>query len=207
MASFGGGGAYDLSDIVETLYDWGVVDVMLPFLLIFTVVFAMLQKTHILGEGKRNFNAVVALVIGLLVIVPHVTDSYPDDRYDIVVIMNEALPNVSIVVVAVVMMLLLIGLMGGKAEWDENNTASGWIAVAAFVVIIAIFGFAADWWGNGQGDWFFNFFGEESVALVVVILVFAIVIAFITRGEPSERRSSGENFMKSVGKMFKGSNK
>ena len=44
------------------------VETILPFLLIFTIVFAVLQKAKILGEGKRQIDAIVALVVGLLFI-------------------------------------------------------------------------------------------------------------------------------------------
>ena len=54
----------------------GVYDVILPFLLVFTIVFAILEKTKILGIdkidgkelGKKNINAMVAFVIAFLVI-------------------------------------------------------------------------------------------------------------------------------------------
>ena len=40
-------------------------NVILPFLLIFTVIFAILQKTK-LFEGKKGIDIIVALVIGLI---------------------------------------------------------------------------------------------------------------------------------------------
>lgn len=41
---------------------------ILPFLLAFVIVFAILEKTNLLGEGKRNANLLVAFVIGILFI-------------------------------------------------------------------------------------------------------------------------------------------
>ena len=37
-----------------------------PFLLIFFIVFAILEKTKIFGEEKKQVNAFVAFVIGLI---------------------------------------------------------------------------------------------------------------------------------------------
>ena len=51
--------------VIQTLENQGLTDVLLPFLLIFTIVFAVFQKTEILGKGKKNFNGVIALVIAL----------------------------------------------------------------------------------------------------------------------------------------------
>jgi amino acid transporter len=86
---------------VYVLENLGVVDVILPFILVFVIVFAVLQKTKILGENKegkpmKNFNSVIALVMGLAVVIPHVMGSYPDPNMDIVNIINIALPNIVI---------------------------------------------------------------------------------------------------------------
>jgi len=44
------------------------LNVILPFLLIFVVVYAILEKSNILGTGKKNANLIVALVIGFIFI-------------------------------------------------------------------------------------------------------------------------------------------
>src|SRR3989344_8866636 len=101
--------ALKLEGFVRTLENWGLTDVMLPFLLIFVIVYAILQKTKILGEGRKNLNVIIAVVVGLLVVIPHVTGRFPADS-DPVLIINDALPQVSIVLVAVVFLLILIGV-------------------------------------------------------------------------------------------------
>lgn len=52
----------------------GLTDVILPFIIIFTLVFAVLQRSKVLGvdaKGKprANYNAMVALVIGFFALV------------------------------------------------------------------------------------------------------------------------------------------
>ena len=44
---------------VTLLQDYGVLDFLLPFILVFTIVFAVLEKSHILGN-KKNFNVIIA---------------------------------------------------------------------------------------------------------------------------------------------------
>ena len=44
------------------------VETILPFLLVFTLVFAVLQKSKILGDNKKQIDAIVSLVVGLLLI-------------------------------------------------------------------------------------------------------------------------------------------
>tara|TARA_Y100000310_G_scaffold335371_1_gene417253 strand:+ start:75 stop:656 length:582 start_codon:yes stop_codon:yes gene_type:complete len=186
---------YQLGNFLRTVDTWGLTDVLLPFLLIFTLVFAILQKTKILGEDKKNFNVVIALVMALTVVIPHATGGYPIN-YDPVNIINAFLPGISLVIVAVVMLFVLIGLWGGEANW-VGGTPSAMIAILAAIAVIWIFGAAANWWTGW--NWFTGFFGEDAVALVIIILVFAIIIWFITK---SDKQTSGENFLDKVGNMF-----
>lgn len=193
--------AYNLEEFVRILDSWGLTDVMLPFLLIFVIIFALMAKTRVLGEDKKKYNLVVALVIGLLVVIPHVLDYYPPGG-DVVEIMNNALPQVSIIAVAVIMLLILIGLFGGEAKW-MGSSLSGWIAILAFIIILIIFGGSAGWWGNWS--WFQNFFGGETVAIIVMVLVFAIIVWWITGGEGKEKEVNAlSNVGKWVGDMFGG---
>lgn len=193
--------AYNLEEFVRILDSWGLTDVMLPFLLIFVVIFALMAKARILGEDKKKYNLIVALVIAMLVVIPHVLDYYPENG-DVVQIMNDSLPQVSLIAVAIVMLLILIGLFGGEAKW-MGSSMSGWIAIIAFIVILIIFGGSAGWWEDPS--WFYDFFGAETVAIIVMILVFAIIVWWVTRGEGKEKEANAMSQVgKWVGEMFGG---
>ena len=110
---------------IEAMERQGFVDVVLPFLLIFTIMFAVLQKTQVLGEKKKNFNVVIALVSSLLVVIPHVTNRYPVGS-DPIIIINNAIPQVSLVLVAIVFLLILIGVFGQDKEF-LGLAAPGWV--------------------------------------------------------------------------------
>ncbi len=187
-------------EFFQRLEDLGMTDALLPFLLIFTILFAVLQKSNILGEGKRNFNVIVSTVISLMVVIPHVTGSYPANR-DVIDIMNSALPQISIVVVAILMALLLIGILGGESKW-MGGSLSGVIALLAFVIVAYVFGAEAGWWANYPSQW--RWWGSDTSSVVLIILVFAIVIWYITR-EPSKADQAGafSNAFSKLGDMFK----
>jgi hypothetical protein len=164
----------------------GLFDVILPFILIFTVVFAILQKVKLFGDNSKNFNVVIALVMGLAVVFPHVLGYYSPDQ-DIVLIINHALPNVSVVLVAILMALLIIGVMGKR--WSlGTGSISGWFAIAAFAIIIYIFGSAANWWV--YPIWLDILNNPDIMSLIVVILVFAIIIWLVTK-ETGEGKDKG----------------
>ena len=63
-------------EVIEFFDTIGVFDVVLPFLLVFTIVFALLERTKVFGvddiDGKKytkkNLNSVAAFVIAFLVV-------------------------------------------------------------------------------------------------------------------------------------------
>ncbi|MBI2647179.1 hypothetical protein HYW99_01765 [Candidatus Woesearchaeota archaeon] len=190
-----------LEGFMRTLEMWGIRDVMLPFLLIFVILYAILQKTKILGEGKKNLSAAVAIIIGLLVVIPHVTQSFPPNA-DPVEIMNAALPQVSIVIVAIIFLLILLGVFGQDYVM-LGVTAPGWVMLFSLAVIIIIFGGAAGWWTDSLGTQMENVFGTEAIAIFVMILVFGIIIAWVTHEPKEEGKSLLNRLGVDLNKLFK----
>ena len=92
----------------------GIYDVVLPFLLIFTIVFAILEKTRVLGsdeiEGKKyskkNLNAMVAFVTAFLVVA----------STKLVSVINIAIANTILLLLLVVLFLLLVGSFFKEGE-------------------------------------------------------------------------------------------
>lgn len=188
-------------EFFKLLESYGLTDALLPFLLIFTIVFAVLQKTNILGAGRKNFNVIIALVLSLTAVIPHVTDTYPEG-YDVIKILNTALPQVSIIAVAAIMLMLLIGLFGAESKW-MGGSLSGWMAILSFIIIVVIFGGAAGWWADLSE--LFSWWDEDTTALVVILLVFGVIIWYVTR---QETRGEGAvrfgKLIENVGGIFGG---
>ncbi len=181
-----------IEDILYFLLQYGV----LVFFLIFAVLFAILQKLKIFGDNKK-INIVISLVIGLLVVAPHVLGLYPYEQ-DVVRIINEAIPNTVGVIVAIVMALLLIGVMGARFELGEGNGVSGWIAIIAFGIVLYIFGVAANWWY--APDWLY-WLNDYTIAVIITILIFGLIIWFIVKED--DEGPSDTNLGKEVSKLLK----
>ncbi len=199
--------AWELRGFIQALESWGLTDVMLPFLLVFTIIFAMLQKTRLLGEKKKNLNVVIALVFGLLVVIPHVTGHYYSwfGSYDPVEIINRAIPAVSLVIIAILMLLLLIGLFGGEARFI-GVAFRGWIVLISVIIILWIFGSSAGWWWGWA--WVNNLFGSDAIAIIIMLVVFGLIIAFVTGGEKErEERTNIHRFGEDLRNIFGGGKK
>jgi hypothetical protein len=155
------------------LEQWGLTDVILPFILIFTIIFATLQKAKLFGADSKKYNIIFSLAISLLVVIPHVTGKYPPGA-DVIEIMNEAIPSVSVIAIAIIMFLVLIGIFGAEAKW--GGWMSGLVLLFSLIAVTWIFGKAAGWWG------YMPFFlaDPDIQALIVIILVFGIIVWFVT---------------------------
>ena len=108
--------------MVETIFTSNlVVETILPFLLIFTIVFAILEKSKILGDGKRQIDAIVALAIGLLFIAF-------GSATDIVVRMIPFLygDNTGLLIngffIIVVVVAIIAVVVGGKEKKDDKKS-------------------------------------------------------------------------------------
>src|SRR3989338_5716444 len=92
---------------LDFLSQIGVFDVVLPFLLVFTIVFALLEKTRVFGTEKvggeeytkKQLNSLAAFVIAFFVIASS----------RLVEIVTKISSNVIILVLASVFFLLLAG--------------------------------------------------------------------------------------------------
>lgn len=192
--AYGAGGTFFERGVLA-LENLGISDVLLPFLLVFTVVFAIAHRSKMFGEHRKNIEMMISLIMALGVVIPHVTGAYPGD-WDVVNIINRALPNVSLVIIAILAVLLIIGLTGHNISMT-GSSASGLIVVVAFLTVVYIFGAAANFWTIHDKLGFLT--DPDTQALIVVILVFGIIVYFITK----EEGTVGERGLEQIANLFK----
>ena len=117
--------AFTIGEGIDFLVNFGVYQYLLPFLLVFSILFAILNKTKVLG-GKANIDGLVSMVIGLLLIV----------QQDIVETINTFLPRVSLIIVVILMGLILIALVSGK---EFKGFQGAWMGLFILLIMIALF--------------------------------------------------------------------
>ncbi len=169
--------------------DWfegiGGFDIVLPFLLIFTIIFALLQKIQIFD--KKNINVLISLIIAFFLVI----------QKGLVEVIQGFLPRVSMIVLVVFMFLLVLGIFTGGSVLGGKLTA-----IAGILSIIAIFwalGYSFGW-NVPLSDWF----TQEDVAILIVIGVFVLVIWLIVK-EGGEKKGIGKRvggFLEDLSKEF-----
>ncbi len=176
----GGRGGGVFSNFMYWLDYWGVREIILPFILIFTIFFAVLQKVQMFGEQSKKYNVVLSLAIALVTVIPHATGMYPS-QYDIVSIINDAIPEVALLVLVVVLLLLMLGLGFGREA--AGFAIGGWIAVVAAIILVLIF------IGSLTTIPILSYIDPSIQALIVILLVFGLVVWFVTRGDEEDKRT------------------
>jgi len=173
----------DIGNMLEILQETGFYDYVLPFLLVFTILFAILEKTKVLGtqdqeKPRTNINAVLAFVIALIVIV----------QTDIVAIMNTYLSKMALFIIIVLIAMLVLGMLGG-----DFSKATG---VPMFGIIIAI---AAVIWALTPNLGILPYWmhlSDTSIAWLIVLGVFILIIWFVTSGSKKSENQDVKLYFK-----------
>src|SRR4030067_2089969 len=88
------------------LQNWIFTKFLFPFLLVFFLVFAILEKTKLFGDGKKQLNALIAFVIGLI----FVGAVYPK------LVVENMILFLTVAMVIVFVVLLLWGFVFGEIK-------------------------------------------------------------------------------------------
>lgn len=151
-----------VNSITDVLNQWnsmGVFSYVIPFLLVFAVVFAILEKTKILGEN-RSVLAIIALAIGLLSL-----------QFDFVpTFFATIFPRFGIGISILIVFLISLGLFMPK-----DKVEGSWMGYVVGIGVIIWALTTWNWWGDevGVGSWFNeNFWG----LIVLALIIFAVVM-------------------------------
>ena len=155
-----------LADTLRFLVELGFLDVVLPFLLIFTLTYAILDRTRVLGEKdgkpKKNYNAVVALAIGLLSVAVLSTVK------TITLIAQYS----AIALIVLVLFWLLFGLLGIKGFKNKHVVPVLGMLVTGVVAVYAL----------GAWGWLsFSWLNGYVLGPVIIVGVLVLLVWYVTR--------------------------
>ncbi len=152
-----------------------LVNFVYPFLLIFFIIFAILEKSKIFGEDKKQINALIAFVIGFI----FVSAIFPKEMGTNLILF------LTIAVIVVFVVLVLWGFITGEAglKWDNMTKGVKWAIgiVIIIAVVIATLWAAGINIGNLFDDIFNISWGSTFWTNVVFIVVVAIALAVVLR--------------------------
>ena len=143
-----------------------VTDLVLPFLLVFTLVFAILEKTRILGDEKKQINAIIAFVIGLIFI----------SFSTYVGITTNIMGVVAVVAVVLLVFMMLFAFASGEKELKIPNGVKYtlWILIS-IVLLISILVFTG-YWEKIANQLMTGNTVTANIIFIVIIVVAVIVV-------------------------------
>lgn len=155
-------------------------EMLLPFLLIFVVVFAILQKSKILGDGKAQIDAMVSFVIGLITI----TFTYQTGV--IVSLMGWLGLGVAIILLFLILYGFIAGDLSNAPKWMKVTfgVLAGVFSIVVVIYVTGFGGIVSDWFSSNGGE------GLFMNVLMVVVVIGAVVAVILSSREKKKTNNS-----------------
>ncbi|MFZ5955562.1 MAG: hypothetical protein ACOYT4_03980 [Nanoarchaeota archaeon] len=156
-------------------------ELLLPFLLVFVVLFAILQKSKILGEGKPQIDSLVSLSIALILL------AFPAPRKIIV----EMMPWLSVAVIVMLVFFILWGFAGGKLEGPKTQWIRIVFGILAGIFVIGLVGYVTGFWTILE-SWLSSDYSEIWINILFLAIVGgAIALVLSTSPKSGQPRGPG----------------
>jgi len=162
--------ASTITDVLNTWAEYGVFAYVLPFLMIFALVYGLLSKSKLLGEN-RGVHATLALVIGLLALQFDYVSNF------FATIFPYAGIGISVLLVA----LILMGVL------TDDEDAAKWIffGIGAVIFIVVMLYTIYDF------QWLGGYYGVDWAPWIILALVVAAAVVGVVLGGKKKTGSSG----------------
>ncbi len=148
------------------------VRIIYPFLLIFTLVFAILQKSKILGEDKKQIDALISLSIALIVI----AFSWATN------IIVNLMPFLAVSIVILLVFMVLYGFVAsGKEGFEISGKLKVGIGVLAFIAVVIAVLIVTGQWERVYHSLFIEYGSGTNVLtnLILLVIVIGAIVAVV----------------------------
>jgi len=172
-----------LFNVIELFKSLGLYKTLFPFILIFALVFGLLEKTKAFGDNK-TINAIIALIVGLFFV----------SFLQAITFISLLIPLVVGLIVLLFLLLLIFMFMGVPSE-TIGKALTNPAAYGLIIIIIIIFVFVAlggafppvSTGAGGGNDVFAKtaeiLFSPLVLGTITLLSLFAVAYYFITRKE------------------------
>ena len=173
LAPFGFYGG-DIGNFLLQLEQLGFFSYLLPFLVIFALVFGILSRINIFEDNKA-INAIISLSVGLMAL----QSGYVSNFF------SELFPRFGIGLAIILIILIFLGLFMDPEEKGMNYfmLGVGGIIVVVFLIESALF--------SGTS---FGFFIRQYVGLIITVIIvgglIALAIGTVKKRKPYRRGES-----------------
>ena len=161
---------------IEFFGKLGIYDVILPFLLVYAVMYAVLEKTKVLGADKKSINAVVSFTTAFFIVA----------STKLVAVISQGIANVMLVIMMIFSFLLLASMFfvgkdkdGKPIEFSLSPGMRTAAVIVTLVVVLAIFLYYLGWL-MPMISFIANYWNTEAVSAIIFMGVMIGLIAWMT---------------------------
>lgn len=149
------------------IFDYSLFSQILPaFLLIFVLVFAILQKAKIVSEEAKT-NLLISLAVALMFIF------VPFARNFVVGIM----PFLAIALAVMLAFFIMWGFVAGD-QWNQNKWIKPVFGALIGIFLLGVVLYVSGWWNLIQ-DNFYGVLGPNGWAVIILVVIIVGAIALV----------------------------
>ncbi|MDI3474113.1 MAG: hypothetical protein PWR30_436 [Candidatus Woesearchaeota archaeon] len=178
------------SSAIELLDNLGAFDTLFPFLLIFTLVYAILERSKVLGadkdEPKHNLNAMVAFVMAFLTIASPGIISFLN-------FMTVWIVVIFLTIVFLTFLIFAVNQDTEKAMKSKPFRITIVSVIVGLVILIFFIGFYQDKEAPPIGNWFLDFLNSEAFQLIIFLAVMLILVLIVVKGGGESKGEKNKN--------------
>ena len=160
--------AFNVENVMIYWQNAGVFTLILPFLLVFALVYAILTKSNILGDNKGAI-VIISLALGLLSLVGGYVPQF----------FAKISGNLAIGLIVLLAIIILLGLFYSSKEGE----GVGWIKYIFIGVGILAFIFIVASSFSGNRIMGLNLWDEYGPALITLVIIAGIIALVIKWGK------------------------
>ncbi|MBU5537473.1 MAG: hypothetical protein QW818_01525 [Candidatus Aenigmatarchaeota archaeon] len=190
--------AQGMQDLISTLKEIGVFQFYLPFLLTFSILYALFLKAKVFGENKGLVTIIALAASAFIMIYTPVGITFSQ-------FLTNFVGNTVVVIFTIVMVLLFANLLteGGidisKIFGEKNKPNIGTIAIAGLLLLLVVFGVFIASGGStifpgiklGAKPLFEAIGGVSTTTLAIIVLIFgtALIVWLFAKGQPAAQKA------------------
>jgi len=164
-------GAYGGGEIGNMLSQWesaGFFSYVLPFLLIFALVFGILSKAKIFDEHKA-INGVIAVVVGMLSIQFGVVSAF----------FSEIFPRMGVGLAILLIAIIFTGIFFPNERWSVYTL----FGIGAIIFLVVIYKTA------GAFNWTIGYWWADNWPTIIgIIFILAVIGIIISASTPDDKK-------------------
>ncbi|MDP3965959.1 MAG: hypothetical protein Q8Q04_00325 [archaeon] len=181
LASYGIVGGGTIGNFLYDLENAGVFSYVLPFLLIFAIIYAVMTKAGFLGSNTA-VNFIISIAVALMALQFQFVSYF----------FSEIFPRLGIVLSLILVFMIILGLF---VNWESPGAKWGFGllgGIAGVVIVVQSFSEAFGWNGDLFGGGSFGWWLEQySTTIIIVVLVLVCLIGIPLAGKKKKMQKAG----------------